>query len=297
MDFRKSMNKTEPIRAESEIELVNAYAKTNLTEDEVYMFSVLLCDNEIDRDFEKFTEKSLEELRELFVGVTGISDHRWETGGQKARIYRTELIHDSVRTNTVGEGYVYLRAYVYMLRTETNADLISEIEGGIKKEVSVGCSISESLCSICGADRSKTSCSHQIGTYYGDELCYIELSGAVDAYEWSFVAVPAQRNAGVIKRFYKPDEHNEKQFELLQKEASLGRRYMTELRKEVLRLSLLVDKNMYTAFENSTKHMDDTELEALKLSFNESLAEKFPPSTQILGKREVTQFIGNEYKV
>ena len=41
-------------------------------------------------------------------------------------------------------------AWAYMLRTEKNADLIAEIEGGIKKEVSVGCSVGRRVCSVCG---------------------------------------------------------------------------------------------------------------------------------------------------
>ncbi len=52
-------------------------------------------------------------------------------------------------------------------------------------------------CSICGRE----SCDHQPGKLYGDELCYMTLSQPTDAYEWSFVAVPAQRRAGVIKAY------------------------------------------------------------------------------------------------
>ena len=83
-----------------------------------------------------------------------------------------------------------------MVRTKDNESLIREIEGGIKKEVSIGCNVGKKSCSICG----KTSCSHVKGKLYGEKLCFKELSEAVDAYEWSFVAVPAQREAGVSKK-------------------------------------------------------------------------------------------------
>ena len=36
---------------------------------------------------------------------------------------------------------------------------------------------------------------------YGGKLCYFTLKAPTDAYEWSFVAVPAQRKAGVMKSF------------------------------------------------------------------------------------------------
>ena len=35
---------------ERELEAVNRFAKTVLTEEQVYIFSVRLCDNEVDRD-------------------------------------------------------------------------------------------------------------------------------------------------------------------------------------------------------------------------------------------------------
>ena len=45
--------------------------------------------------------------------------------------------------------------------TEKNAELIAEIEGGIKKEVSVGCSAAKRSCSICGKDAGL--CEHERG--------------------------------------------------------------------------------------------------------------------------------------
>jgi len=69
---------------QSEMAAINALAKTELRPEDVYVFSVLLCDNEVDRDFERFTEDTLKELAELFVGATGIADHTWSAGLQRA---------------------------------------------------------------------------------------------------------------------------------------------------------------------------------------------------------------------
>lgn len=57
---------------DKELELINAYSRRKLTKDEVYVFGVVLCDNDIDRDNERFTVESLFELEKLFVGKTGI---------------------------------------------------------------------------------------------------------------------------------------------------------------------------------------------------------------------------------
>ena len=284
---------------QDEMAAINALAKTELTPEEVYVFAVLLCDNEVDRDFERFTEDTLKELSELFVGATGIADHTWSAGLQKARIYRTELLTDEAAKNALGAPYLYLKGHAYMLRTEGNAELIAEIEGGIKRETSVGCSVARSLCSICGEELGSAGCSHIRGREYDGKLCFAELSGAVDAYEWSFVAVPAQRRAGVMKGFSDEDgvflkraEHEE-----LQALAAAGRRYLEALRAETLRLSLLCDRPLYAALEKSSAKMDEAELAALKASFERRLEEKFPPLTQLPGVKDVTRFDGGEYLV
>lgn len=83
--------------AEQELQAINAFAKTQLTADEVYAFQVLLCDNEVDRDHERFSVSTLRELSELFVGATGICDHDWRSENQVARIYRTELVTERAK--------------------------------------------------------------------------------------------------------------------------------------------------------------------------------------------------------
>ena len=183
------------------IEKVNQFTKKDLTEDDVFLFDVILCDNDIDRDSERFSEEALAQMQMLFVGKTGITDHDPKASGQTARIYDTEIVRDASRTTSDGRPYAALRAKAYMVRTDSNADLIREIEGGIKKEVSVSCSVGKRICSVCGADRTVSSCTHVPGRKYGDVVCCTVLDDVKDAYEWSFVAVPAQTAAGVTKHF------------------------------------------------------------------------------------------------
>ena len=70
-----------------ELELINNYTVKPLSADEVYTFGIVLCDNEIDRDFERFDIPALEKLAELFVGKTGIFDHSMSGRDQTARIF------------------------------------------------------------------------------------------------------------------------------------------------------------------------------------------------------------------
>ena len=270
---------------DEELARINTFAKTALKADEVYAFAVKLCDNEVDRDFERFPRKTLEELAELFVGKSGIFDHNWSAQAQTARIYRTELVEEE-RMTTAGDRYCYVKGYAYMLRNEKNEALIEEIEGGIKKEVSVGCSIKKSICSVCG--REIALCEHERGQRYGDTLCYAELVDAADAYEWSFVAVPAQRQAGVIKRFGQGEngtlrelikrhgtQAQAREIEQLEHLSALGKSYLRELRREVVRLMLTAEESLDGALvQTMADKLDEPELRELKKVYEAKAAKK-----------------------
>lgn len=185
---------------EEALAAINRYTQKDLTADEVFVFSAVLCDNEIDRDFERFSVESLQTLAPLFEGKTAIQNHSMDAADQSARTFKTEVITDETRKTSRGEPYTYVKAYCYMPRIPKNESLIAEIAAGIKKEVSVGCAVEKRICSICGADERKTPCAHRRGKTYNGAVCHFILENPTDAYEWSFVAVPAQKNAGVTKK-------------------------------------------------------------------------------------------------
>ena len=260
---------------QEELKRINQFAKTPLTAEQVYTFTLRLCDNEVDRDLERFAPEALEELGRLFVGKSGVFDHQWSAQGQTARIYRTEVVEEPAVTTAAGDGYRWLKGWAYLLRTEKNADLIAEIEGGIKKEVSVGCSMGRQVCSICGAEGG---CQHVRGQRYGDKLCFTELREPLDAYEWSFVAVPAQPGAGVLKRYGQED----RQTALLRKQAALGERYMKELRREVVRLAMLADDGLDGGvFAAAAERLEEPELRELKRAYEKQAARRFPTMPQL----------------
>ena len=176
---------------ERELALINAQALRELSADEVFAFRLAACDNQIDRDGERFTEATLEQLGKLYIGKPVLRDHRWSAETQTARVYDAQV---------ADEGEVKrLVLSCYMVRTASTADTIAAIEGGILRECSVGCAVQHVNCSICGADQRKTLCEHWPGREYDGQFCHFELDGAADAYEVSLVAVPAQPEAGVVK--------------------------------------------------------------------------------------------------
>lgn len=283
---------TKSLATEKDMELINGYARRELKSDEVYTFSVILCDNDIDRDGERFTEKALNELSKLFVGKTGIFDHNPTAENQAARIFSTEVVCDSSRKNALGEAYCYLEAKAYMLRNEKNANLIDEIDGGIKKEVSVGCSMKSKTCSICGSQRGL--CTHRAGVEYDGKICYFELDEPTDAYEWSFVAVPAQKNAGVIKAYGENPQEIIKSLSRdgetvvsptqtaalgeyvsrLEKMAELGVQYRNELEKRLFKeMTLLFPDIPSRLVAGVAKRMTPEELCEMKAYFDSKAAD------------------------
>lgn len=78
--------------APADLEAIGAFTRRAFAPEELYVFSVVLCNNDVDRDHEKFTRRALEELGALFVGKTGIFDHSMKSGDQAARIYATAVV-------------------------------------------------------------------------------------------------------------------------------------------------------------------------------------------------------------
>lgn len=198
-----SVTKADPM---ADIALINQYSVKELRPEDVFCFSVVLCDNDVDRDLERFADKTLDELAPLFLGKTGIFDHRWTAEGQTSRLYRVEVETTNQKT-ALGTPLKRLVGSAYMLNTETNKAVIDAINGGILKEVSVGVHVKDCNCSLCGMPLSldwktwtvQCETGHIKGNEYPEGLCVGSLENAKDAYEFSFVAVPAQRNAGVTK--------------------------------------------------------------------------------------------------
>ena len=185
---------TKGVPAAGEMALINAQTLRELKAEEVFTFRVAAADTQVDRDFEYFSKDCLEKLAELYVGKTFISDHRWASGNQVARVYAGMV-------ETAENGVSRLILSCYMLRSEATQPIIDAIEAGINREVSVGVAIQSAVCSICGTDKAHSYCEHRPGKAYNGALCAVELRDPAEAYEVSFGAVPAQREAGVVKSY------------------------------------------------------------------------------------------------
>lgn len=307
-----------------DLEKIRQFTRAEFSADELYTFTVNLCNNDVDRDFERFSVSALEELAVLFIGKTGIKDHSMKSDNQLARIYEASVEKIDGRKTADGEDYYVLRAKAYMVRTQENRSFITEIEAGIKKEVSVSCSMNETICSVCGKNKKLERCVHKQGSEYGGKLCVGILNGALDAYEWSFVAVPAQREAGVTKTFefkkggidvnditkclgagdgevvLSRSDANAlySYFEELEQEAELGREYKKNLKKEIVSLCAksLPQLDLQT-FEKVASIMTAKELITFKDAFEKQQAAENMPHPQLSRVKKENKKAYKEFKI
>lgn len=308
-----------------DLEKINTFTRAKLGSDDLYAFSVILCDNNIDRDYEKFSVDALYELKDKFLGKTGICDHSMKSSDQKARIFDTWVEKVNGRKTDDNQELYQLKAKAYMVKTDENMPLIKEIEAGIKKEVSVSCSMKKSVCSICGNDKRTSYCEHINGKSYNGALAYSVLSDVSDAYEFSFVAVPAQREAGVTKSFDAKEGKNmasvidtlkscngsvtiskaqateiANHIDALEEEAKLGRDYKKSLIAEVVGLcSKAMPQMDLNVFGGVAQVMTTKELLSFKTAFLNSqnkIENKFTPQLQ-LSAQATKQSKNNQFKL
>jgi hypothetical protein len=285
MEIRKETEvSTSAVATAAQLEAINAQAKAKLTAEQVYVFSVRLCDDQVDRDGERFDTAALPVLAKLFIGKTGIVDHKWTSDGQVARIFETQVVQE--------DGISYIKAWAYIRRGGNAEEVIADIEAGIKKEVSVGCAMGRAVCSICGSEYGQ--CGHAKGEHYDGQLCCAILKEPMDAYEFSFVAVPAQRDAGVLKargagkRCLKElaDEFGvQSEYRALYKNAQLGLQYRKELESSVVRLCLALELGAEEqVYRSIVKLAAAEDLMKLRSALQERLDESLPVQTQLTRK-------------
>ena len=276
---------------------INRYTRREYGPQEVYAFSLALCDNEIDRDFERFSVEALETLGELFLGKTCIFDHEQKSVNQTARIYRTALRREPGRKTRAGEEYVQLTARAYLPKTQGNGEVIELIESGILKEVSVSCSVKRKVCGLCGREH----CSHEKGKEYPEGLGHLVLLEPTDAYECSFVAVPAQREAGVTKSFLQGEREAalERRVRELEEKARWGEAYRESLERDVLRSAALAQPDLpASVMKSAMRGLSLGELSQLGKSYQAMVQETMPLKPQLAPEdREKRPDSNGEYRI
>lgn len=187
---------------EEDLELINRHTITPLKAEDIFVFKLVLCDNETDRVGDVFTDEGLASIAEKSKSLIGVKDHDWNSENSFARLYDAEVVTEEVANDSNGLPHKYVLGKAYTLRKFE--DFVDKINSGILKEVSISFSSNNDTCSICGAkthkredDRAVCENGHVALEVYDGKQCTNLVSDIDDTFEWSFVAVPCQRKAGV----------------------------------------------------------------------------------------------------
>lgn len=174
-----------------QLQKINSFALRELTPDEVYVRQFILCHNGIDRDGERFSEAILEDFKRTLPGKSVLQSHNRND-------LPKGLFFDAFVDSMTPEGFsmltgesiklpdnisqaVVLFGWTYFLKAGFNEELLSLIDGGIARYVSIGFRASDLVVVK--------------GPY--DQILYQEYAPPAEALEGSIVWLGAQPGATI----------------------------------------------------------------------------------------------------
>lgn len=171
---------------QDDMERIQKFSHRKLMDDEVFIFSITICNNDIDADYERFSSHSVFQMAEKYLGKTGIAQLEEQTAYPV--IFDTGVRIDPDRKVDGGvDDYVELIARAYFVKRPNNLKIVDAITTGDLREVSVACSVKRTICSICG----KGDCTaHQKSLLYDGYVAHKILADVSEVFDWAFVAKP-----------------------------------------------------------------------------------------------------------
>lgn len=133
------------------------------------LFAFIAADNEIDKDNERFSLKSLKTISSMLIGKTGQIGLPNEAKAL-ARVIESNVRIDPNKRTKSGSVYVYVEAVAYIKKNFATEGICNKIDNGEITEISLG-----------------VSCNKKHQTSDG-----IVITDVADVYEWSLV--PPQTN-------------------------------------------------------------------------------------------------------
>ena len=173
---------------------INKFTVKPIESKDITVYTALLIDDKITRNNTLYNKDFQSMLLSLpagegnFIGSPILfgeaKDHQHAASAQVGRIFDAWQVIDK-------DKHYGVMAKIYVLN-ETNEDLISKINSGVLKEMSISTKVELPVCSICG--QSILTCDHTIGI----NGCYVTMSGKGFVAEASFVAVPGSNSAKIL---------------------------------------------------------------------------------------------------
>jgi HK97 family phage major capsid protein len=143
---------------EGELELINRFARRSLSTDEVHVGECDLCNDRVDRAFERFTPEVLQDFAHSLPGKSLLAGH--DHGSLPLGLWFDAHLRCDER------GVTHLRPSFYMVKTRENEHHIAQLDGGVYRYASVGFRAQDLVCDICGKSWFGWECQHYPGQTY-----------------------------------------------------------------------------------------------------------------------------------
>jgi len=145
----------------SELELINRFARRALAGDEVYVGECDLCNDGVDRAFERFTVEVLQDFADSLPGKSLLAGH--DHGSLPLGLwFDARLRCDEL-------GVTHLRPSYYIVKTRDNEHHRAQLDGGVYRYASIGFRAQDLVCDICGKSWFGWECQHYPGQAYNVE--------------------------------------------------------------------------------------------------------------------------------
>ena len=184
----------------NDLKIINSFAKRELKPDEVYIATMHLANDQVDRTYERFPVSYLEQFAETIVGKSLLIGHDHH-GAPEGLFYKAELVKGDppedcafAAIDSAGQA-TYLAPSFYVVRTRRNEHLRAQIDGGVYRYVSIGFHYEDLVCDLCGKSIFDPACPHIPGHDYDGEACTAAYAGQAEAGEGSIVYLGAQYGA------------------------------------------------------------------------------------------------------
>ena len=160
--------------------------------EDYYVFKIILCNNDVDKDQDRFSIPALYQIRDMAIGKNGILDTMPSKENKSiiARIFDCSVEYDKGKTTIDGEPLLYVQAYAFLDKCISHGcgAIAQKIKDGFYNEVSIGCSIYES---------------HKVGLFDSELAPEYEITvidSITDLYEWAIVQKPDVLNCPLKRK-------------------------------------------------------------------------------------------------
>lgn len=177
---------------------INSIALEPLTEEQLFLGHMALCNDQYDRSHERFPESYLKRFAETIVGKAVMPGHDYHAM-PLGRFFDADVLPGA-------DGRKNLVPSYYLLADDP---LVAKVKAGIAKDVSIGFEPDRRECDLCSKDYDgwakgdSDACEHIAGREYDGKTATITYGGdvkRVEAVEGSFVWLGCQPGAEALAK-------------------------------------------------------------------------------------------------